>query len=99
MKEDVIKFEKIFNTSESILRDLHSVLDKLENNQKDYCALKEYYGSPEYKKDVDISDHTSEYQEIACGILSEDAVYNLIMDSYGAYIRMLEVTTRLFKEH
>lgn len=99
MKEHVIQFEKILNESTEILKELEVALDKLENNQKNFLALKEYYGSEEYFKDVEISNQTKEYDDILCGVLSEDAVYDLIGDSFYTYIRMLELATKLLKEH
>ena len=97
MKEQVIKFENILNESEKIISELEAVLDRLESNEGAYWELKEYYGSEEYLKDVDISDNTKEYDDIACGVLSEDGVYNLITDTHWASIRMLELATRLLK--
>ena len=97
MKEQVIKFENILNESEKIISELEAVLDRLESNEGAYRELKEYYGSEEYLKDVDISDNTKEYDDIACGVLSEDGVYNLITDTHWASIRMLELATRLLK--
>lgn len=99
MRSQVIKFEKILNESEMILGEVEKALDKLEQNQKEYCELKQYYGSEEYRKDVEISDCTDEYKDIAHGVLSEDAVYDLIGSSYSTYIRMLELAARLLKEH
>ncbi|MGI6214467.1 MAG: DUF4298 domain-containing protein [Christensenellales bacterium] len=99
MKEQVIKFEKILNNSEETLKALNKALDAFEANQPDYLALKKYYLSEEYRKDVDISNNSNEYKDIACGVLSEDAVYNLIGESFHTYIRMLELATKFLKEH
>lgn len=99
MKEQVIKYEKILNESENIIADLEVVLEKLEKNQNAYNELKEYYGSEEYDKDVKISNNTDEYKNIACGVLSEDSVYNLIAGTYEVSIKMLELATKLLKNH
>ncbi len=99
MKEHVIIFEKILNNSEQKLKALNKALDDFEANQADYLALKKYYLSEEYQKDMDISNNSDDYEGIPCGVLSEDAVYNLIGDSFQTYIRMLEIATRFLKQH
>ncbi|WP_373724303.1 DUF4298 domain-containing protein, partial [Bacteroides heparinolyticus] len=36
---------------------------------------------------------------VKCGVLSEDAVYNMIGDNYDTAVRMLEVATGILKAH
>lgn len=95
MKEQVIKFEKILDESNKIIEELQLVLDKLEKNQSNYQELKDYYGSEEYFKDIELADTYN----VKCGVLSQDSVYNLILDTYASNIRMLEIATKLLKEH
>lgn len=95
MKEQVIKFEKILDESRAIIDELQVILDKLEKNQNNYQELKVYYGSEEYFKDVELSDTYN----VKCGVLSQDSVYNLILDTYESNIRMLELATKMLKEH
>ena len=99
MKKDVIRFERILNESSEILNELEIVLDRIEQNQNNYNELKEYYGSEEYFRDVEISNNSDEYDDIDCGVLTEDLVYDLIGRSYDISIKMLEVATKILKEH
>ncbi|MCI6272824.1 MAG: DUF4298 domain-containing protein [Erysipelotrichaceae bacterium] len=99
MEKRIIKFENILDETEKILNDLEKVLDRLKENQKNYNELKQYYGSEEYIKDVDLDNTTDLYKNIKRGVLSEDAVYNLIGKSYDMYIQMIEVATLLLKQH
>lgn len=99
MKKDVIRFERTLNESSEILNELEIVLDRIEQNQNNYNELKEYYGSEEYFRDVEISNNSDEYDDIDCGVLTEDLVYDLIGRSYDISIKMLEVATKILKEH
>lgn len=99
MKKDVIRFERILNESSEILNELEIVLDRIEQNQNNYNELKEYYGSEEYFRDVEISNNSDEYDDIDCGVLTEDLVYDLIGRSYDISIKMLEIATKTLKEH
>ena len=90
--------EMILNTHSQLLAELESVLDRFEAHQEAYQSLKDYYTSPEFLGDVDLSNQ-GKFTDIACGILSEDAVYNLLTDHYQLGIRLLEVGTDLVKKH
>lgn len=99
MKKDVIENEKRLNELTNLFEELNIILDKLETKTQDLNIIKDYYGSCEYKKDFDISNHTGEYSDIAHGVLSEDAVYDLIGDSHHTSIRMLEIATKMIKKY
>lgn len=98
MKKDVIENEKRLNELTDLFNELNEVLDKLEAKKEDLNKLKEYYISEEYMNDVDISNETDEYNDIACGVLSEDLAYNLLVDSHQTSIRMLEIATKMIKD-
>lgn len=93
--ENVKRMEQIFDKQEEILKRLNEVLEELENTQSDYKLLKEYYLSEVFLEDVE----NEEFKGIKCGILSEDAVFNLIGDMYETGIRLLETGTAIVKEH
>ncbi|QCT74808.1 DUF4298 domain-containing protein [Macrococcoides canis] len=99
MKEDVIRYEKVLNETSEIVEKMNALLDQLEANRAEYHALKNYYGSDEYMRDVVISNESDAYQDIPMGVLSEDGVYNLIAEHYALNIRMLEVATEQLKQH
>lgn len=99
MKENIQVYENILNDSNKILEALNAILDKFEANQDNYQNLKAFYGSEAYFEAVETSNHTHEYDSIACGVLSEDAIFNLIGDYYSTSIRMLELATQELKNH
>lgn len=91
------EMEKIYDESEKILKELEILLDKFEKNQSDFQKLSRYYSSEEWMKDFDDSNKNLLPKDLKCGILSEDAVYNLIGDNYNMAIRMLELGTNMVK--
>lgn len=99
MKEDVIRYEKVLNETSEIVEKMNALLNQLEANSAEYNALKDYYGSEEYMRDVDLSNESDTYQDIPTGVLSEDGVYNLIAEQYALNIRMLEIATQQLKTH
>ena len=48
---------------------------------------------------MEISNNSDEYDDIDCGVLTEDLVYDLIGRSYDISIKMLEIATKTLKEH
>lgn len=99
MKKDVIKYEKILNETQDLYNHLQEILVKVDENQESFNELKEYYSSEEYRKDVDISNTSNDYDDIACGVLSEDGVYDLLATSYSSIIQMLETATEMLKNY
>ena len=101
IKMDKIKnienMEKILNNTEEIFRKLQDVLDKLEKNQNDYKKLSEYYGSEEWFSDVEDSNNNLLPKDLKCGVLSEDAVYDLISDNHRLAVKMLEIATEMVR--
>ncbi len=100
MKERVIKYEAILNESEQVLANVKQALNRLAEHQEAYNELKAYYGSEEYFEDLDEeATYPERYEGVARGVLTEDAVFNHIVDSRETYIDMLELLAQLFREH
>lgn len=99
MKKDVIRFEEILNRSADLKEEMQELLQKFEENLEDYNALKDYYGSREYLDDLEVSNTTDEYDDIEQGVLSEDAVFNLIGEMYHLNVDMLEIATKYLRTH
>lgn len=99
MKKDVIRYEEILNRSANLKDEMQSLLEKFEENLDEYNALKNYYGSQEYLNDLEVSNTTDEYDDINQGVLSEDAVFNLIGEMYHLNVDMLEIATKYLRTH
>ena len=99
MKKDVIRYEEILNRSADLKDEMQNLLQKFEENLDEYNALKNYYGSQEYLNDLEVSNTTDEYDDINQGVLSEDAVYNLIGEMYHLNVDMLEIAAKYLRTH
>ncbi|OFS64326.1 DUF4298 domain-containing protein [Nosocomiicoccus sp. HMSC09A07] len=99
MKKDVIRYEEILNRSADLKDEMQSLLEKFEENLDEYNALKNYYGSQEYLNDLEVSNTTDEYDDINQGVLSEDAVFNLIGEMYHLNVDMLEIAAKYLRTH
>lgn len=99
MKKDVIRYEEILNRSANLKDEMQNLLQKFEENLDEYNALKNYYGSQEYLNDLEVSNTTEEYDDINQGVLSEDAVFNLIGEMYHLNVDMLEIAAKYLRTH
>lgn len=89
--------EKILDKSADIFKELNLALDKLEDNLSDYKKLDDYYSSQDWFSDAaDFNDNLLS-KDLKCGVLSEDAAYNLFGENYELAIRMLEIATKMLK--
>ena len=61
--------------------------------QKDYRKLSEYYGSARWMADFEADEAGKLPTDLKRGVLSEDAVYDLITDNHDLAVRMLKVIT------
>ncbi len=60
---------------------LTAALDKWEAVQEDIAALDEYYGSDDWKQDFADDEAGLLPADLKRGVLSEDAIWNLLADS------------------
>lgn len=93
------EMEKILDKHNEILSRLNDVLDEFEKNQEEYQKLRDYYVSEQYQIDFEKSNNNEFDKNLKCGVLSEDAIYNLIGDNFHTAIRMIELATKVIKEN
>ncbi|CDZ75635.1 Hypothetical protein ING2D1G_1498 [Peptoniphilus sp. ING2-D1G] len=93
------KMEKILDEHNLRLGRLKKALDEFKQHQKEYSELKDYYLKGEYLRDVESFDKGEFPTDLKCGVLSEDAVFNLIGDNFNMAVEMLEVATAIIKAH
>ena len=51
-----------------------------------------------YMDDVELSNQPDFPEEVYCGVLSEDAVYDLLDEHYQKAVEMLDLATKMLKE-
>ncbi|AVM56412.1 DUF4298 domain-containing protein [Bacteroides heparinolyticus] len=101
-KEDfkhVSQMESFLDRHSALLEQMSDLLERFDKSQEEYKQLREYYHSEQYLIDVQQADRGKIPAGVKCGVLSEDAVYNMIGDNYDTAVRMLEVATGILKAH
>ena len=74
------KMERRLNRALAAVKRLEIALDKWEIVQEDIAALDEYYGSGEWRKDFADDEAGLLPADLKRGVLSEDALWNLLTD-------------------
>lgn len=93
------QMEKILDDHSKNIENLKNELSLFRESQKDYSKLSKYYSSKEYFSDLESYDRGELPEDLQCGVLSEDAVYDLIGENFNLAIEMLEIATLMIKNH
>ena len=72
------KMERRLNRASAAVKRLEAALDKWEALQEDIAALEEYYGCDLWKQDFADDEAGLLPANLKRGVLSEDAVWNLL---------------------
>ena len=91
--ERISEMEKALDECRAVLDDLEKSLDGLDAVQEKMGALFAYYGSAEWYDDRELELPP----EVKAGVLSEDLVYDEIIDARDVSFRMLELATDILK--
>lgn len=78
-RQRVEQMESIFHSQIQLVSTLQSLLEQVETSQPAYLELLDYYQSSTFLEDMDLADR-GEFKDLPCGVLSEDGVYNLLID-------------------
>lgn len=96
--ERIQKMEGHLNKYAQVLADAQKALDQLERCQSDYIQLRDYYTGQNFFDDLAYSNSPEYPENIACGVLSEDAVYDLMGDHFETAINLLDLSSAMLKE-
>ena len=95
--ERIKKMEERLNRASQVVGKLSAALDEYIETLEDIRALESYYGSKEWKKDLDDDEAQRLPKDLERGVLSEDAIWNMLEDHRDLKVRM-EQTLRINKE-
>lgn len=95
--ERIKTMEEYLNASTAALSALELSFDKYAESQQQIALLAEYYGSEEWYDDRELDQNGELPQDLRRGVLTEDLVYNLLLDNRELAIKMLETATRALK--
>ena len=96
--ERIQRMEGYLNDYAKTLEETKQAIDRLKEHQKSYIQLRDYYSSQDYFDDLDLSNQADFPDDLPCGVLSEDAVYDLLDEHFQMGVELLEIATKMIKE-
>ena len=77
-KERIKKMEAILDRATVAIEELEQKLDEFDKIQDDIKILDAYYSSESWKRDLALDEQGKLPRDLKRGVLSEDAIYNLL---------------------
>ncbi|MDO5044062.1 MAG: DUF4298 domain-containing protein [Coriobacteriia bacterium] len=87
--------EHVLNSMQDNIENLQAALVNYKDKLPQYEALLRYYGSSEYRDDLDAMEQNRLPSNLACGVLTEDAVYNMIFEQKKLLENLLELSLKI----
>lgn len=87
----ITKMEEFLDVSSSAVKKLDEALEAYEKAQNAYKKLSEYYGSTKWMDDYEADEAGKLPSDLKRGVLSEDAVYDLIQENRALIARMMKL--------
>ncbi len=91
--ERIREMESCLDASEKAIRELSEALSAFEEVQPLYRKLSDYYGSDRWIQDYEDDEAGKLPRDLKRGVLSQDAVYDLITENRELLVRMLRLVT------
>ncbi len=91
--ERIREMEACLDASEKAIRELSEALSAFETVQPQYRRLSDYYGSDQWMQDYEDDEAGKLPRDLKRGVLSEDAVYDLVTENRELLVRMLKLVT------
>lgn len=89
-----INEQRLDRCSESLTLLAHA-LQRYMDAQQDLRSLEAYYSSPAWLEDKDAQERGEFPDDLKCGVLSEDAVFDLLTDHKELCVTMAEILAAL----
>lgn len=96
--EHIPRMEHILDQYTQTLRQLDEVLTALEAQGSDYQALMDYYTGGQWQQDFSADEQHLLPADLKRGVLSEDAVYDLLTERRELAQRMLTLAGQMLLE-
>ena len=95
--ERIKKMEALLDECSEGIAGFEPALEKFAALQEKIKELSAYYSSPEWMSDYDDSNIGKLPKSLKCGVLSEDAVFDLLTDERRIAIQMMETALTILK--
>lgn len=96
--ERIKQMELHLDRASSAVMQLSAALDNYIDVQESISVLDEYYSSDDWKQDYADDEAGLLPPNLRRGVLSEDAVWNLLSDTKEMNIRLLETVLEILKK-
>jgi hypothetical protein len=93
--EKITKMEDHLNKLQALITEVEIIREKWALAQFDFQELVSYYESDQWRDDVDAYDQELIPKDVRCGILSEDAIFNLMTEQHSAAIQMIKTAANI----
>ena len=96
--ERVKRMESYLDEAGAAIAELAGAIDRYEKIQNKYYKLENYYGSTKWMEDFEADEAGKLPDDLKRGVLSEDAVYDLITDHRELMTRMQRAVLRSMED-
>ena len=96
--ERIKQMELRLDRASSAVMELSAALEKYNEAQDDISQLDAYYTSDEWKQDFAADEAGKLPPSLRRGVLSEDAIWNVLSDNRELTVRLLEAVTAILKK-
>lgn len=94
---NIEQMEKDLNLCAEVLQKYEEILIQYREVQEKIRTLSAYYGSAQWREDFEDSENGRLPKDLKCGVLTEDAVWNLLTDNKELTVEMLETAVQILK--
>lgn len=95
--DHIEKHETTLDQHTEKLKEFNHLIEWFNQNRDSYDELIEYYDSDLWMEDYEADNNGEFSSDLKRGVLSEDAIFNLIGDYYHSYVNALELITKHLK--
>ena len=88
------KMEEILNNANRIMDEIEGKFEELREYQEKIKELEEYYTGDDWKEDFELDEAGELPEDLKRGVLSEDAVYDMLERNKELMTKLLEERTR-----
>lgn len=91
--ERITKMEECLEVSAEAVKKLSEALEAYETALREKNRLFDYYGSVQWMRDYEADEAGKLPKDLKRGVLSEDTVYDLILEDRDLAVRMAKLVT------
>ena len=95
--ERIQHFEMLLDRVAPVLGNLETALDAFDDIQTDVQKLAAYYEGDDWREDFEADEAGRLPLDLKRGVLSEDAVYDVLTDHYSLTVRLLDTVSAILK--